>query len=143
MSEVKEFSEIKSYKEIRKIYLNTLWTQKRPKQEKKNIENRKELEKEIKEMILMNSLITKAEIKKMSNFKYIENEKYYLSDLIKISFCDYLNKPLKVVEHIISKREINPNEYKKYNFKSNIMVLDQERKKEEKSKEGEENCLLI
>ena len=146
MSKDKEFSDIKGYKEIRKIYLNSFWPIKRPTQEGKNIENRKELEKEIEEMIFMNSLITKAEIHQMSNFKYTENEKYYLSNLIRIAFFDDFDSPLKVVEHIISKREINVDEYKKDIFKLNVIVLEKEPIKEGKlnyNKKKEEYCLLI
>ena len=123
MSKGKEFSDIKGYKEIRKIYLNSFWPIRKLKQEEKNKETRKKLEKEIEEMIFMDSLITKAEIKQVSNYKYTENEKYYLLNLIRIGFFDDFDLLLKEVEYIISKREININEYKKDIFKNNIDVM--------------------
>ena len=120
---------------------------KKRRQEKRNMENRKELEKVIEEMIFYYYKITEVKILQISNFKQSENEKTYLINLVRIWFFDSLHRPLKEINHIISKREINPKEFKEDNFKQNTIeiVLNLNKNFDGiyiERKENKENCLI-
>lgn len=81
-SEIEGFSEIKDYKEIKKKYFNSFWPIKREKQKYINREVRKELEKELEELVNTNfSEYSKIEFINTYDYKQIENDKTYLFDL--------------------------------------------------------------
>ena len=142
-SKIEGFSEIKDYKEIKKKYFNSYWPIKREKQEYRNREVRKELEKELEELVNTNiSEYSKIEFVNAYDYKYIEDDKTYLVDLEIIRFIP-VNKE---ITRIFSKREINKNDPKENKIRRKIdltICSDGEVFKEKDLEKKEENCLLF
>ena len=111
MEKIKEVSDVIDYNDLKRKYFNSFSEAKNKKQKEKNNENREELQKLLIELIEAPPLFNQIEIKHIKNHKWEENGKEYYGEVEIIGYFDLNNEPIKERINVISKNEVQKEQY--------------------------------